>query len=248
MNHDRVIDLNADVGEGMSTDDDLLQLVTSASICCGAHAGSAESSQHALEAAARYGVVVGAHPGYEDREHFGRRELELPDGEIRGLIVRQFEWLDVIASEVGVTIRHVKPHGALYNQAQRDERVALAVAKSISAINASGSPEPGLALFGLPRSVMERVASEAGLPFVGEGFADRRYGADGRLVPRSEASAILQDPHEIEEQALRLVEEGVQTICLHGDDPQAVRRAEWLREVFAKAGVRVRAGWLAGES
>ncbi len=226
------IDINADLGEGFADDARLLDLVTSASISCGAHAGDRATILATLQAAKTRGVPVGAHPGYPDREGFGRHELNLPAAQIICLIIGQFKKLGEIASEVGVALRFVKPHGALYNQAQRDEVVAMSVINAMI--------ELGLPLLGQPGTVLERLAKERGVPFISEGFPDRRYDSDGRLVPRSIPDAILHDDAEMAAQVVRFVQQGISTLCVHGDDPDAVANAERVRRILKNRRVEPR--------
>lgn len=229
----RAIDLNADLGEGFPNDRALLELVTSASICCGAHAGGPEEMRHALREARACGVVAGAHPGYPDREGFGRRDQQMTMGEVRVLMMQQLVELRRLARELGVSVRFLKPHGALYNQAQRQEEIA----RGVVAVAA----ELGLPLLGQPATILERLAVEGDVRYIAEGFPERRYRQDGSLAPRSEPSAVLRDPSQIEHQVLRLVHEGrVATLCIHGDDPQAVAKAELVRRVLEKNGITIR--------
>ena len=171
----RSIDLNADLGEGFPDDARLLDLVTSASISCGAHAGDPATIQATLIAAKERGVAVGAHPGYPDRENFGRVEHDIEDSRVSRIVADQFERLLEIADRVGVEIRFVKPHGALYNQAQRDEAIARGVVLAVR--------RTGLPLLGQPGSVLEQLAAQFGVAYIAEGFPERRYQTDGRLVP-----------------------------------------------------------------
>jgi UPF0271 protein len=229
----RAIDLNADLGEGCPWDEALLRRVSSASVCCGAHAGDPETIRRTLRWARLQGVSVGAHPGFADRKGFGRREQEIAPDEVRRLILAQWADLEALAAAEGVPLRFLKPHGALYNQAQRDETIAAGV---VAAAAVLGRP-----VLGQPGSLLDALARSQGLPFVAEGFADRRSRDDGRLVPRAEPGAILDDPVEIEAQVLRLVEQGaVATICLHGDDPRSVELADLVRRALRRAGVGVR--------
>ena len=227
------IDLNADLGEGFPNDRALLERVTSASINCGAHAGSPEIIRQTLLDAQDCGVVVGAHPGYPDREHFGRRDREISVDAVQDLIREQVATLVAIASEAGVRVRFLKPHGALYNQAQRQDEIARGVVAAAFAL--------GLPLLGQPGTVLERMASAFGLCYVAEGFPDRRYRDDGSLVPRSEPDAILDDPEEVESQLLKLASEGrIATLCIHGDDPRAIANADLARRVLKANDIAIR--------
>jgi UPF0271 protein len=229
----RTIDLNADLGEGFPNDGALLAQVTSASVSCGAHAGEVETIRGTLREAKARGVQVGAHPGYPDREGFGRRERSMTAAEVERLILAQFGDLASLAKEVGVTLGFVKPHGALYHQAQRQEKVAEGVVAALQRL--------GLPVLGQPGSVLETRARAGGVRFIAEGFPDRRYRPDGRLVARSEPDAILHDTAEVEAQVVRLVEAGlIQTLCIHGDDPRAVANAGTILAALKRQGVETR--------
>lgn len=240
------VDLNADLGEGAPDDAELLSLVTSANIACGGHAGDARLMQATVRAALARGVAVGAHPSYADREHFGRRELQLSPDDVRAEVLYQVGALDALVRAAGGRLHHVKPHGALYNQAARDPVPADAIAQAVRAI------DPGLALYGLAGSELLRAAERAGLRSVAEVFADRGYQADGSLVPRSQPGALIEDTGEAVARTLRMVREGVvqavtgetvplraQTVCLHGDGPHALAFARALREALTEAGVQL---------
>jgi UPF0271 protein len=229
----RSIDLNADLGEGFANDGALLELVTSASVCCGAHAGSPLVIRQTLVYAAARGVLIGAHPGYADREGFGRREQKMTTLEVIDLITSQIGVLMNLAAEAGATVRYIKPHGALYNQAQREAHVARAVVEAARSV--------AWPLLGQPGTVLEAVAREYGVVYVAEGFPERRYRSDGSLAPRSEPGASLHEPDEIEEQVIRLVEEGrFATLCIHGDEMGAVATAALVRRVLTARGISVR--------
>ena len=230
------IDLNADLGEGFPNDRALLALVTSASICCGAHAGDRHTIRKTLNEARERGVVVGAHPGYKDRDGFGRRDQSLTGAQVTDLICSQVAELTNFAREFDIDIAFLKPHGALYTQAQRDINVAAAVVRAVQILK--------LPLLGQPGSVLEAEAFDNRLPYIAEGFPDRRYQDDGSLVPRSQRDAVLKSAAEIEAQVLRLIGEGrVATLCIHGDDPNAVGNAELVREVLTRHGFAVRSFW-----
>ena len=227
------IDLNADLGEGCPWDETLLGFVTSAAISCGAHAGDPDGIRRTLALARDRGVVVGAHPSFADRDGFGRRPRPITGPEARDLVLEQVDTLAGWASDLGVPVRFIKPHGALYNQAQDDPAIAAGVVEAAGML--------GLALLGLPGGAVGRAAAEHGVAFFAEGFADRRYRPDGRLVPRSEPGAVLSDPDEVDRQVLDLVAGGrIQTICLHGDDPGAVALAGRLAALTARHAIAVR--------
>lgn len=241
------VDLNADLGEGAPDDAALLGLVSSANIACGWHAGDARLMQATVAAALARGVAIGAHPSYPDREHFGRRELQPPPAAVRADLIYQIGALDALVRAEGGRLHHVKPHGALYNQAARDPALADAIAAAVLDVN------PGLALYGLAGSELVRAAERAGLRAVAEVFADRGYRADGSLVPRSEPGALVHDVDEAVARTLRMVREGVvqavggetvplqaDTVCLHGDGPQALVFARAIQAALRAAGVDVR--------
>lgn len=227
------IDLNADLGEGFPSDRALLDLVTSASICCGAHAGSDQAIRQTLSDARDRGIVVGAHPGYADREGFGRRDQDLSSDQIEALITQQASDLDRTARQAGVRVRYLKPHGALYNQAQHQENIARGVVAAAAAL--------GLPLLGQPGTLLERLCTERNVRYIAEGFPDRRYRDDGSLVPRSEPKAILVAPEELAAQVVRLVaQRRFATLCIHGDDPRAVPNTQLARQVLENHGIAVR--------
>lgn len=223
------IDINADLGEGFPNDAELLTLVTSASISCSVHAGDRDAIRATILAARERGVSIGAHPGYPDREHFGRREQSFSTNAVEGLIVEQVETLALLAAEVDLRLNFVKPHGALYNQAQRDPLIAQGVISACQTLH--------LPVLGQPGGVLDQLAHEVGLKFVSEGFPDRRYEPDGRLVPRSRPDAVLHDRDEVEAQVVRMVAQKVATLCIHGDDPRAVDNATRVREALASHGI-----------
>ncbi|MEX2262220.1 MAG: 5-oxoprolinase subunit PxpA [Bryobacteraceae bacterium] len=205
-----MIDLNCDMGE-MQGEERLYEYITSANIACGGHAGDAKTMQDAVALARKWNVAVGAHPGYPDRENFGRLDMRLTAEEIEQTVFEQVSALAGIAEPA-----HVKPHGALYNRAARDSETAAAIARGVG----RWSREP--ILVGLADSVMLDVWREMGFRVAAEGFADRRYEPDGSLRSRAFQDALIADPAEAARQALRLAREGrVNTICVHGDTPGA---------------------------
>jgi UPF0271 protein len=226
------IDLNCDLGEGCPHDAELMPLLTSANVACGFHAGDAATAYATLTLAARYGVQVGAHPGFADRAHFGRRELSRTETQIFEECVYQIGALAGLARAAGLSLRYVKPHGALYNQACRDDAYARPIVEAVALF--------GLELMALPDSRLETL-SAGRCPFVREGFADRRYLPDGSLVPRSQPDAFVAEPTEAVRQAEWLLrEKGVRTLCVHGDNPQAVAFVRELREALTQRGFTIR--------
>jgi len=180
-------------------------------------------------------VAVGAHPGFDDREHFGRRALQLPAEQITDLVVRQVEALASITVQAGTKLQHVKAHGALYNMAVRDRTVADAIARAIASVDSS------LILLGLPESELIAAGAAAGLRTAGEAFADRAYRADGTLVPRAEPGAVIHDPEEVLARVVTLARQpNVETICVHGDTPGAADLARRIREALEAAKIEVR--------
>ncbi len=217
------VDLNADVGEGLATDDELLRVVTSANVACGFHAGDDATMRRLCEAAARQGVRVGAHVGYRDREGFGRRELDVEPSVIEAETLEQIERLQAHGQ-----VAYVKPHGALYHRASVDAECASAI---VAGVLAADGPRAVLAF---PSSLLFAFAAEAGLAAVAEGFADRAYDPNGQLVSRSETGALL-DADAAVHQAVMLAGE-VGSICVHGDSPGAVVLAERVADGLRAAG------------
>ncbi|HEY0417078.1 MAG TPA: 5-oxoprolinase subunit PxpA [Gaiellaceae bacterium] len=225
------IDLNADVGEGFTDDAGLLAAVTSASVACGFHAGSASTMRDTCSLAAASGVVIGAHPSYRDRDGFGRRELGLEPHVVRADVADQVAALAAAADRVGASVAYLKPHGALYHRGSGDDDVAAAVVDVAEAF--------GLAVLGWPGSALLLRAEAVGVRAVPEGFADRRYAPDGRLAPRTEPGALL-DAEDAAAQALRLASRGeVGSLCVHGDTPGAAALAACVRAALTDAGVEV---------
>jgi len=232
------MDLNADLGEGfgawrLGDDEALLDVVTSANVACGFHAGDPSTMRRVCAAAAARGVAIGAQVGYRDLAGFGRRRIDYDPDELRDDLLYQIGALDAFARLVGSRVSYVKPHGALYNTAVRDERQAGAVVAAVAGYDAS------LPVLGLPGSALLRLAADAGLRPVEEGFADRRYRADGTLTPRTEPDALLTGTDEVVAQALRLATGTgrVASLCLHGDTPGAVSLANAVRAALDDAGV-----------
>lgn len=228
------IDLNADLGEGLDeVDRVLLEIVTSANVACGFHAGDESVARRVCRAAGARGVAVGAHVGYRDRDGFGRRELGTPPEVVAAEAAEQMAALEAWAGSEGVRVTYVKPHGALYTRASVDADCAAALVRA--AVEAGG-----LAMLGLPGSALLVQAHAAGLAAFAEGFADRAYRPDGSLVPRSETGAVLEAEDALE-QAVRLAAEGVvDSLCLHGDTPGVAALGRRVRDALTAAGVELR--------
>jgi UPF0271 protein len=244
------IDFNCDLGEGCGDDAAIMPWITSANIACGAHAGDDATIRETLRLCREHGVTVGAHPGYADRAHFGRREMTLPRAELVALVRDQIASMAAFALEQGIVLRHVKPHGALYNQSARDPDIAAAIAEAVH------GHDPSLRLIGLSGTVSIAAAETAGLRTAHEVFAERGYGADGRLLPRGTPGAVLDTDAAID-QALTFAQRGevvsrtdgvaggtlrlqADTLCLHGDRDDAAALARALHAALTAAGVRIR--------
>jgi UPF0271 protein len=231
------IDINCDTGEGVGNDEELMPYITSASIACGYHAGDEQTMRATVLLAKKYGVAVGAHPSFKDRENFGRTEMPCTPGEVYDLVVQQVKTLEAIANECGVSLHHVKPHGTLYNMAARDRGLARAIAAAVRDCNKA------LILYGLSGSFLVSEGEAAGLTTWSEAFADRTYGDDGSLTPRREPHALITDEAEAVRQVESMMREGVvtsvhgvrvpitaHTVCIHGDGPSALAIAKAIRE------------------
>jgi len=247
------IDLNCDMGEmpdliADGTQDALLQSVTSVNVACGAHAGDEATMEATVSAALARGCAIGAHPSYPDRENFGRRPLAMPPEEVMLTVCDQIARLSAVAIACGATLLHVKPHGALYNQAAHDESLARAIAAGVARFS------PDLLLVGLAGSPSLEVYRSAGFRVLAEAFADRRYEADGRLRSRTLPSSLLTDPEEAAAQALSIARDGVvtafdgssvtlraETLCIHGDTPGAPRIAAAVAARLSEAGIAIAA-------
>jgi 5-oxoprolinase (ATP-hydrolysing) subunit A len=243
------IDLNADLGEGfgvwrLGDDEALLDIVTSANVACGFHAGDPLTMRRVCAAAADRGVVIGAQVGYRDLAGFGRRRIEMAAEELAADVLYQLGALDACARAAGTAVRYVKPHGALYNTAADDPDQAAALASAVAAFDS------GLPLLALPGSAIADAAHAAGLPFVPEAFADRAYLPTGRLVPRSATGAVVDDPYDVVARAAAFaVQQRVtatdgsvlhveaRSLCVHGDTPGAVYLAGEIRRTLVDAGV-----------
>jgi len=246
------IDLNCDMGESfgawsMGQDAQVMPWISSANIACGFHAGDFATMQRSVTLAQQHGVAIGAHVSLPDLQGFGRREMRVSADEAHALTLYQLGALDAFARAAGTRLAHVKPHGALYNMAARDAALADAIARAVREFDA------GLVLFGLAGSALPRAGTAAGLRVAHEAFADRRYQADGSLTPRSAGGAVIEDVDAAVAQAVHIATMGkvdthdggtfelhADTICVHGDRPDAALFARRLSEALRSAGVQIR--------
>jgi UPF0271 protein len=247
------IDLNADMGEGfgawrMGHDEELLGIVTSANVACGFHAGDATIMRELAALAKERGVALGAHPGFDDKWGFGRRAISMNARDLEYMVAYQIGALQALAAYASAPLRHVKPHGALYNMAAKDAGYARAIAGAVAAVDAR------LILVGLPACEMQKAAEGAGLAYAREGFCDRLYRDDGSLAPRSQPGAVIADAEAAALQAVRFARDGevvtgsgarlkleVDTLCVHGDEPGAAAAAHAIRRALEDAGVELQA-------
>jgi len=245
------IDLNCDVGESFGAhklgfDEEIIKHVSSVNIACGFHAGDPAVMQQTIKLAKTYGVKVGAHPGYPDLPGFGRRNMAMAPEEVKSCLIYQIGALQAFARVEGLELQHVKPHGALYNTAVEDPRLARAIAEAVRSL------DEGLILVVLAGSAWVNIAKEQGLRVAGEAFADRAYSADGSLVPRSQPGAVINDKKKVAERVIRMIEEGqveaitgeditirADTICLHGDTPGVLELAIHLRGTLEGRGINI---------
>ena len=247
------MDLNSDLGEGyghwaLGDDAALLEVVTSANVACGFHAGDPATIDRTVRTAVDHGVAVGAQVSYPDLVGFGRRDMDVPPDDLTADVLYQLGALEAFAKAAGSRVRYVKPHGALYNRIAGDPVQAAAVVEAIRRY------DPALPLLTLPGSAAMQAAAAAGIPAVGEGFADRAYTGQGRLQSRREPGAVLHDPDQVAARALRMATEGrvetvdggeveveIRSLCVHGDTPGAVALAKAVRAALDQAGVRLEA-------
>jgi UPF0271 protein len=242
------IDLNADLGEGCGNDEAILEYVSSINVACGWHAGSAAEMLSLVRAARSRGVAIGAHPSFPDRANFGRREMNLPLSAVRAGVLYQVGALEGIVRAEGGELAHVKAHGALYNQCARDPELAQCVARTIRDFN------PKLPVMGLAGSCLIAALREEGVPAIEEGFADRRYTADGHLTERGFPGALMEREADVLAQVLSLVRNGtavavdgstcrirVETICLHGDGPHALAHASAIGAMLRRENIEMAA-------
>jgi UPF0271 protein len=248
---DLKIDLNCDLGEfseynPISADELIMPWITSANIACGAHAGNLKTIETTIKLAQKYGVAIGAHPSFPDRENFGRIEMNFSPDELVSLITIQIETVRKVAMDNGCRLSHVKPHGALYNLASTDKKTAEIIADAVAGVDAS------LILFGLSGSQMKTAAENYGLCFASEVFADRAYSDSGKLIPRNQTGAVLHDTGFVIRRALEMVKLKcvssvtgknipieADTICIHGDNPEAADFVRALYEAFRQNGIQL---------
>jgi len=242
------IDLNTDIGEGCGFDAAIIGSITSASVAAGLHAGGPTVMRETIRLARTHGVAIGAHPGFADRDGFGRRELSLSVAEVEDLVLYQVAAVAGVAAVEGVRMQHVKPHGALYNMAARERTLADAIGRAVAGFDRS------LILFAPHGSALVAAGRAAGLRVVAEGFADRAYQPDGTLAPRSIPGAVIEEVDEVVSRALRMAKDRsvsaidgslvpleVETICVHGDTPGCDHLAAALRAGLEAAGISVKA-------
>lgn len=245
----KTVDINCDLGESygiyrMPWDEAVLPLITSANIACGFHAGDPPTMRSTVEKAMEHQIAIGAHPGLPDMQGFGRRRMDITPQEAYDMVVYQIGALDAFVRSYGGCMHHVKPHGALYNMAAENRLLAEAIAQAIYNVR------PELYLYGLAGSELIQAADRIGLRSVSEVFADRTYGAEGKLTPRSQAGAVIQQPEQALAQVLRMVNEGIvvstegirvplkaETICIHGDGEYALSFAREIRMLLEAEGV-----------
>jgi UPF0271 protein len=247
------IDMNCDLGEGygafrVGNDAEIMPHITSANVACGFHAGDPVTMAKTVSLAKKNNVAIGAHPSYPDIMGFGRREMQLTLEEVVSCTIYQIGALQGFAKAAGVSLQHVKPHGALYNTAAKDEETSKGVVEAVRAL------DDELIVLAPPKSSLAKVAVDAGLRVAHEFFADRAYNADGSLVSRRQPNAIVKEPREVVERVVNVVKEKkvlatngkvvtlgeVHTICVHGDSPAAVTLVETLKKALVKAGIDVK--------
>jgi 5-oxoprolinase (ATP-hydrolysing) subunit A len=221
----RIIDINCDMGEGIGNEEALMPFINSANIACGYHVGDISTMEKTANLCNQYGVAIGAHPSFNDRENFGRKEMDLSTQEIYELVTQQLIILQEVVSASGNKLIHVKPHGALYNQSARIDLIAEAIAKAVKDF------DPTLLLFGLSGSQSINEAKKIGLQTRNEVFADRAYSEDGSLLPRSHPMAMLGDVAAVVAQVEQMAGQGIaETICIHGDGKHAVEFAKAIHD------------------
>ncbi len=244
----KTIDINCDLGEGIGNDEQIMPYISSANIACGYHAGDEKTMKETVELCKKYSVAVGAHPSFADRENFGRTDMLLPPTEVYETVIEQIKTLEKIASASGVSLHHVKPHGALYNMAARDKSLAPLIALAVLDTNRK------CILYGLSGSYLIKEGRNHGLKTASEVFADRTYKDDGSLTPRSKPDALIVDTDKAVAQVLQMIKGGTvtsttgkkisivaETICLHGDGEHAVEFAKAVHDALVNEGIGIKA-------
>jgi 5-oxoprolinase (ATP-hydrolysing) subunit A len=242
------IDINCDMGEGTGNDEQLMPFISSANIACGYHAGDEHTMQQTIDGCLKYNVAIGAHPSFADKENFGRREMNLSQEEVYKLVTAQVNSLSELAKSRGARLHHVKPHGALYNMAAQDSKLAMSIANAVKDI------DPSLIVYGLAGSCSITEAIKAGLKTGSEVFADRTYQDDGSLTPRKQTNAIIDNRDNAIAQVLQMIKDktvtalsgkiisiGAETICIHGDGEHAVEFAKAIYHQLIKEGIDINA-------
>ncbi|MFT3823256.1 MAG: 5-oxoprolinase subunit PxpA [Chitinophagaceae bacterium] len=243
------IDLNCDMGEGFAFDAALMPFISSANIACGFHAGDKDTMRRTVALALQHNVAIGAHPSYPDRENFGRIDIlgsSVQLSELHNIITEQIALLQQVCVEMGASLHHVKPHGALYNRAARDQAVSALICEAIAAV------DPALQFYGLSGSLMQQEAELRQFTFISEVFADRTYQDDGSLTPRSQSNALIEEDGIALQQVLQMIQQGsvtaasgktvplhADTICIHGDGAHAVAFARMINETFQQQNITV---------
>jgi len=248
VNLTKTIDLNCDMGEGMFTDADIMPFISSANIACGYHAGDNDTMRHTIDLCLQHKVAIGAHPGFKDKENFGRLNQQLSNQELQDLVSEQLHILLQFCKEAGATLHHVKPHGALYNMAAKNQHMSSILAKAVYEFDSN------LLYYGLSNSFMITEAKKIGLKTVNEVFADRTYQVDGSLTPRSEKNALIEDTATALAQVMQMIQVNTvktiqgkeislhpQTICLHGDGAHAVDFAKVIHQTLKNSSVHIQA-------
>ena len=231
----KTIDLNCDMGEGYATDALIMPFISSVNIACGSHAGDDETIKNTIKLALQFDVAIGAHPSYPDRENFGRKQIEMEEEALTSSIIEQIIAVKSIAESMGTTLKHIKPHGALYNQSGVSEKIATLIAKAVKRV------DKNLCIYGLPNSESEKATKREGLLFYREGFADRTYQPNGSLTPRTEKNAMIENSDLALYQVVNMINHNkvnpiygdaipidIDTVCIHGDANQALEFAKHL--------------------
>jgi 5-oxoprolinase (ATP-hydrolysing) subunit A len=244
--HIHTIDLNCDMGEGMSSDETIMPFISSANIACGYHAGDETTIRKTIMICMRHKVAVGAHPGFADKENFGRKDIQLSSEDLYAQVTEQIMLVKKIAEDLGATLHHVKPHGALYNMAAKNEAYAQTLVRAVKDV------DPALVFYGLSNSEMIKSAMQLHIPAANEVFADRAYQYDGSLTPRNQPGALINEPATAVQQVLQMVKDGkvqsingkivlikADTVCIHGDGVNALIFAKTIFEKLQQNGIRI---------